>query len=63
VTLINTVPSAIKALLEAKGVPETVRVVNLAGEPLKRGIVENIFAQTAVDVVCNLYGPPKRRIF
>src|SRR5262249_60791820 len=36
VTLINTVPSAMKALLEVDGVPRTVRVINLAGEPLKR---------------------------
>jgi len=57
VTLINTVPSAINALLDANGVPSTVRTVNLAGEPLKRSVVERLFAQTNVDRVCNLYGP------
>ena len=57
VTLINTVPSAIQALLEAGGIPDTVRTVNLAGEPLKRALVERLFAQTDVDTVCNLYGP------
>ncbi|UGQ48158.1 non-ribosomal peptide synthetase [Massilia endophytica] len=56
-TLINTVPSAIAALLDMKGVPATVKTVNLAGEPLKRQLVERIFAETQVDTVCNLYGP------
>jgi len=57
VTLINTVPSAMKALLEVDGVPKTVRVINLAGEPLKRALVERIFATTEASTVCNLYGP------
>jgi acyl-coenzyme A synthetase/AMP-(fatty) acid ligase/aryl carrier-like protein len=34
-----------------------VRTVNLAGEPLKRALVERLFAQTQVETVCNLYGP------
>ena len=57
VTLINTVPSAINALIEGNGVPKTVQVVNLAGEPLKHTLVERIFAATEVGTVCNLYGP------
>ena len=57
VTLINTVPSAMKALIEMNGVPKSVRVINLAGEPLKISLVERIFAMTEVTTVCNLYGP------
>ncbi|HEY2232001.1 MAG TPA: amino acid adenylation domain-containing protein, partial [Candidatus Angelobacter sp.] len=57
VTLINTVPSAMKALVEEDHVPGTVRVVNLAGEVLKKKLVEEIFARTGVEKVCNLYGP------
>jgi amino acid adenylation domain-containing protein len=57
VTLINTVPSVMKALIEAHEVPRTVRVVNLAGEPLRRSLVERIFTTTQVETVCNLYGP------
>src|SRR5437868_5668956 len=34
VRLINTVPSAIRELLRLKAVPDSVKVVNLAGEPL-----------------------------
>ncbi|WP_133822070.1 non-ribosomal peptide synthetase, partial [Tahibacter aquaticus] len=56
-TLLNTVPSALSALLDAGQVPRSVRTVNLAGEPLKRGLVERIFAQTGVTAVANLYGP------
>jgi amino acid adenylation domain-containing protein len=57
ITLINTVPSVIKALLDLGGVPRTVRTINLAGEPLNRDLVERIFMETEVDMVCNLYGP------
>src|SRR5208282_2012401 len=57
VTLINTVPSVMGALLEAEGVPPTVRVINLAGEILKRTLVERIWATAQLDTICNLYGP------
>ena len=57
VTLINTVPSAMKSLVDTKGVPKSIRAVNLAGEPLKRELVESIFAATEAETVCNLYGP------
>jgi len=57
ITLVNTVPSALNALLASRSVPASVRMVNLAGEPLKRPLVEQIFASTSVEAVCNLYGP------
>ncbi|HEX8242473.1 MAG TPA: condensation domain-containing protein, partial [Longimicrobium sp.] len=57
VTLVNTVPSAMRALVETGGVPESVRTVNLAGEPLRQALAERIFAATGVERVCNLYGP------
>jgi amino acid adenylation domain-containing protein len=56
-TLINTVPSAMNALLDANQIPATVRMINLAGEPLKKALVERIFANTHAQAVCNLYGP------
>ena len=56
-TLVNTVPSVMKALLEEKALPPGLKAVNVAGEPLKRELVERIFASTGVDQVCNLYGP------
>ncbi|WP_274655207.1 amino acid adenylation domain-containing protein [Paenibacillus humicola] len=57
VTLINTVPSAISALTAMQAIPASVRIVNLAGEPLKRTLVEQIYEIATVKRVINLYGP------
>jgi len=57
VTLINTVPSAMTALLGVRGVPPSVRVVNLAGEPLLNRLVQDIYRLGTVEKVYNLYGP------
>ncbi|WP_250464919.1 non-ribosomal peptide synthetase [Microbulbifer litoralis] len=57
VTLINTVPSAIMQLLESGSVPDSVQVVNLAGEALLGHVVERVYSQTRVQAVYNLYGP------
>nr|WP_301340591.1 non-ribosomal peptide synthetase [Myxococcus xanthus] len=58
VTLINTVPSAMAELVRAHAVPDSVRTVNLAGEPLAQSLVDAIH-QSAPGVrrVLNLYGP------
>ncbi|MGH8294724.1 MAG: amino acid adenylation domain-containing protein [Steroidobacteraceae bacterium] len=63
VTLINTVPSAMRALLEARAVPMSTQVVNLAGEAVAAELVERIFASTAVDAVWNLYGPTETTVY
>ncbi|PBQ12565.1 amino acid adenylation domain-containing protein, partial [Pseudomonas syringae] len=55
--LINTVPSALKALLDVDGLPESVHTVNVAGEALKHSLVESLFEKTSVQRLCNLYGP------
>jgi amino acid adenylation domain-containing protein len=57
VTLINTVPSAMAELLRMGGVPDSVRVVNLAGEPLSHELAQRIYELPAVHKVFNLYGP------
>jgi amino acid adenylation domain-containing protein len=57
VTLINTVPSAIAELLRMKGIPESARVINLAGEPLKKALVQALYEVPTVEKVYNLYGP------
>jgi amino acid adenylation domain-containing protein len=57
VTLINTVPSAMAELLRMEGVPQRARVVNLAGEPLQRKLVQQIYELPTVSKVYNLYGP------
>src|SRR5437764_5751640 len=57
VTLVNTVPSAMAALLSVNGSPGSVRVVNLAGEALEPSLVQQIYQQPNVQRVFNLYGP------
>ncbi|HEY6119317.1 MAG TPA: amino acid adenylation domain-containing protein, partial [Pyrinomonadaceae bacterium] len=57
VTLINTVPSAMTALLRMGAIPESVRTVNLAGEPLKTSLVNQIYELRHVQRVFDLYGP------
>jgi len=57
VRIINTVPSAIAELVRLGAVPQGVLTVNLAGEVLKRSLVEQIYQNTNVQRVINLYGP------
>ncbi len=57
VRLINTVPSAIKALLDARQLPESIRTINLAGEPLKQELVDALYAGTQAERLYDLYGP------
>lgn len=57
VTLVNTVPSAMAELLRAGCLPNSVRVVNLAGEPLKPALVDQIYQESAAQRVFDLYGP------
>jgi len=56
VTLINTVPSALDALLRTGGLPASVRTVNLAGEPIPRDLVERMRRLPGIRLL-NLYGP------
>ncbi|MEJ2688063.1 MAG: amino acid adenylation domain-containing protein, partial [Gammaproteobacteria bacterium] len=55
VRLVNTVPSAMKELVQ-RGLPRGVRLVNLAGELLKTSLVEEVYGQ-GVEAVYDLYGP------
>jgi amino acid adenylation domain-containing protein len=57
VTLINTVPSALREIVRVGGVPPSVEVINLAGEPLGLSLVEDAYARTKAQQVYNLYGP------
>ncbi|WP_431081179.1 non-ribosomal peptide synthase/polyketide synthase [Pseudomonas thivervalensis] len=43
VRLINTVPSAIAALQRGGEIPASVRIINLAGEPLKQSLVDALY--------------------
>lgn len=57
VTLINTVPSVMLELCRMNGIPESVQTVNLAGEPLKRTLVQQVYRRPQVKRLYNLYGP------
>lgn len=57
VTLINTVPSVVKELLLAKAIPATVTTINLAGEPLMNHLAQEIYLNTSISYLYNLYGP------
>ncbi|CAG0927432.1 partial arthrofactin-type cyclic lipopeptide synthetase C, partial [Thermoflexales bacterium] len=57
VTLLNTVPSAAKELLRSQGLPDSLRVINLAGEPLPQSLVEQLYQRPALEAVFDLYGP------
>jgi len=57
VTLINTVPSALAELLRMGAIPPSVQVVNLAGEALPTSLAQQIYQETRVNKVYNLYGP------
>src|SRR6185369_1709281 len=54
---INTVPSAMAELLRLECIPPSVRVVNLAGEPLSQALVEQLYEQSGIERVYDLYGP------
>ncbi|MBV6325521.1 non-ribosomal peptide synthetase [Duganella violaceipulchra] len=57
VSLVNTVPSAMRLLLERDAVPASARVINLAGEPLPRQLLNDLLARDPRRKVFNLYGP------
>ncbi|MEU6189643.1 amino acid adenylation domain-containing protein [Nocardia sp. NPDC047038] len=56
-TLLNTVPAAVEALLDARAIPAGLRAVNLAGEPLTADLVRALRAAHPDAKVRNLYGP------
>ncbi|MEP6703341.1 MAG: amino acid adenylation domain-containing protein [Acidobacteriota bacterium] len=57
VKLINTVPSAMTELVRLGGLPNNLATVNLAGEPLRTSLVNQIYQQRGVRRVFDLYGP------
>ena len=57
ITLINTVPSAIAALLRINAMPPHVCTVNLAGEPFPNELAQQLYQHSTIRRVFNLYGP------
>src|SRR5262249_45706236 len=57
IRLINTVPSVIGELVRTGGISATVTTINLAGEALKRKLVDEVYRGGQVKRIVNLYGP------
>ena len=56
-TLVNTVPSAMKALVDGHGSWDSVQVVNLAGEVIHPSLVADMYRKSPGVRILNLYGP------
>src|SRR5262249_6140157 len=56
-TLLNTAPSAVAELLQLGRIPPSVRVINIAGEPLQNSLVQQLYGSTNAQRIYNLYGP------
>ena len=63
VTLINTVPSAMAELVRLRGVPAGVITVNLGGEAVPQSLVDQVYRETGVRRVYDLYGPTEDTIY
>ncbi|QHI35943.1 Tyrocidine synthase 3 [Kordia antarctica] len=57
VTLINTVPSAALELVKADAIPKQVQSVILAGEVLRRNLVNQMYQLDHIQSVYNCYAP------
>lgn len=57
VTLVNTVPSVAREILNTGGFPASVQTINLAGEALPLKLAQDLYTQTPIRRVFNLYGP------
>ena len=58
VTLVNSVPSVMEEVLRAGNLPDSVRTVCLAGEPLRRSLVDRLYDQhSMLERVVDLYAP------
>lgn len=56
-TLVNTVPTALRLLVDEMAMPGTVKAVNVCGEPLDAQLVQDLFKAYPGVVFYNTYGP------
>src|SRR5205823_9384470 len=63
VTLVNTVPSLMAALLHDAELPRSVKTVVLAGEPLTGDLAGRVWSQPGVRRMVNAYGPTEDTIY
>ncbi|WP_245908679.1 amino acid adenylation domain-containing protein [Pseudosporangium ferrugineum] len=55
--LVNSVPSAVREVIDSGALPRSVRTVCLAGERFPATLAEALWRLPEVTRVCNLYGP------
>lgn len=63
IRLVNTVPSVMAELLHLGCLPQSVVTVNLAGEALSQGLVEELYRLPHVRNVYDLYGPTEATVY
>jgi amino acid adenylation domain-containing protein len=63
ITLVNTVPSAMTALLRLNAVPASVCTVNLCGELAPTSLVAQLYALKTVKRVYDVYGPSEDTVY
>ena len=57
VTLINAVPSVLRALVSQQAIPSSVRVIRSGGEALSSELADALYASTAITRLVDGYGP------
>lgn len=57
ISLMNTVPSAMREIARIHAIPGTCQTINLAGEALDQTLVNELYAHPSVKTVYNLWGP------
>ncbi|MGN6479348.1 condensation domain-containing protein, partial [Luteibacter sp.] len=56
-TMLNTVPSALRDVVDHQTIPPQIRAINIAGERLPNSLVQALYEHSQTDAVFNLYGP------
>ncbi|QDP73283.1 amino acid adenylation domain-containing protein [Legionella israelensis] len=57
ISLINTVPSAIREVLRVNKIPPSCHTINLAGEVLTSDLVKALYQKPHIQAIYNLWGP------
>ncbi|NQX87139.1 MAG: amino acid adenylation domain-containing protein [Halioglobus sp.] len=63
ISLINTVPSAIRVLCRQDMIPSTVQTVTLCGELLPQTVVDELYDLPQIKDVIDLYGPSEDTVY
>jgi amino acid adenylation domain-containing protein len=56
ITLMMAAPTVIAQLMQSKGLPASVRAINLSGEAVPKGLPEVLYHSTSAEKIFNFYG-------